>query len=179
MRWTDFFSHLEYDFALDAHSPGESARQRENADSHVLDICARAKASGQEVTVGVVTGDVFHMSPRAVSTDWLSGLVGGAKGAGVVIPLGAVLWVEGDTEPGRREKAPLVQATLSDVLTDMARRRTPVTLRTPHSDVVGVITSVGPSFCDLLVHPERHSGASRRFPFPAIVAIFQGTITWG
>ena len=179
MRWTDFFSHLEHELALDAHPPRESALHRDNADAHVVDACARAKAAGKQVAVGVVTGDVFHVSPRAISADWFSGLVGGERGSGVVIPMSAVLWVEGDSVASRGEKAPLLQATLADVLTDMARRRTPVTLRTPHADVVGVITSVGPGFCDLLVHPERHSGTSRRFPFHAIVALFQGASTWG
>ena len=179
MRWTDFFSHLEYDLALDVHPSRESAFHRDNADAHLVDACARAKAAGKQVAVGVVTGDVFHVSPRAISADWFSGLVGGERGSGVVIPMSAVLWVEGDSVASRSEKAPLVQATLSDVLTDMARRRTPVTLRTPHSDVVGVITSVGQGFCDLVVQPERHSGASRRFPFHAIVALFQGAATWG
>ena len=179
MRWTDFFSHLEYDFALDAHPPGESLRHRENADSHLVDMCARAKAAGQEVAVGMVTGDVFHVSPRAVAVDWFSGLVGGEKGAGVVIPVASVLWVEGDTVAVRDETGSLVTATLSDVLVDMARRHTHVTLRTPHSDLVGVITSVGPGFCDLRLNPAPHSGTTRRFPFHAIVAIFQGAATWG
>ena len=179
MRWTDFFSHLEYDFALDAHPPRESALYRDKADTHVVDACARAKALGEEVAVEVVTGDVFHVAPRAVSTDWFSGLLGGERGSGVVIPLSAVLWVEGDSVASPGEKAPLVQAKLADVFTDMARRHSPVTLRTPHSDAVGVITSVGPDFCDLRLNPSPHSGTTRRFPFHAIVAIFQGAATWG
>ena len=179
MRWTDFFSHLEYDLSLDAHPPRESLRHRENADSHLVDVCARAKAAGQEVAVGVVTGDVFHVSPRAVSREWFSGLVGGVRGSGVVIPMSAVLWVEGESVASRGEKAPLVQATLSDVLADMARRQSRATIRTPHSDVVGVITSVGPGFCDLLIRPASHSGTTRRVPFHAIVAVLQGAVTWG
>lgn len=178
MRWTDFFSHLEHDFALDAEQPPEQAPHHATVDTHVVDVCARAKASSQEVTVGLVTGDVFHLSPRAISPDWFSGLLGGDKGSGVVIPLSAVLWVEGDSVASRGAKAPLVPATLSDVLTDMARRHAHVTLRTPHSDVAGVMVSVGPGFCDLLTHPGP-SPTTRRFPFHAIVAIFQGSATWG
>ena len=129
--------------------------------------------------MGLVTGDVFHVSPRAISMEWFSGLVGGEKGSGVVIPLGQVLWLEGDTVASRGEKATLVGATLSDVLTDMARRQAHVTLRTRHVDVQGVIVGVGPDFCDLLRHPATHSGTTRRFPLHAVVAIFQGTATWG
>ena len=179
MRWTDFFSHLEYDFSLDAHSSPESVRHRENADSHLVDVCARAKVAGQEVAVGVVTGDVFLVSPRAVSREWFSGLVGGEKGSGVVIPVASVLWVEADTLAARDETVSLVTATLSDVLADMARRHTRATVRTLHTDVMGVITSVGPGFCDLLIHPTSPSGTTRRVPFHAIVAIFQGAVTWG
>jgi hypothetical protein len=179
MRWTDFFSHLEHDFALDAHPPRESATGHDSVDTHFLDVCARAKVAGQEVTVGMVTGEVFHVSPRAISTDWFSGLVGGDRGSGVVIPLSAVLWVEGDAMAYRGERSPVVTATLSDVLTDMARRNAHVTVRTPHSDAVGVITGVGNGFCDLVSRPTTHLGATRRFPFHAIVAIFQGTVTWG
>lgn len=179
MRWTDFFSHLEHDFAQDADPPSGSARQGCRIDSNFVDVCARTKASGQAVTVGLVTGDVFHVSPRAVALDWFSGLVGGEKGAGVVIPVASVLWVESDTVGSRDEKLSLVAATLSEVLADMASRHAHITLRTPHSDVAGVIASVGPGFCDLLVNPAPHSGTTRRFPFHGIVAIFQGAATWG
>jgi hypothetical protein len=179
MRWTDFFSHLEHDFALDAHTPRESTHHLDNVDTHVLDVCARAKACGQGVTVGMVTGEVLHVAPRAVATEWFSGLLGGDKGSGVVIPVTAVLWVEGDTVATQGDKATLVRATLLDVLADMARRHAHVTLRTQHSDYPGVIMSVGPGFCDLLLHPTPHSGITRRFPFPAVVAIFQGATAWG
>ena len=179
MRWTDFFNHLEHDFALDAQPAGEASLRRDNVDAHLVDVCARAKISGQKVTVGMVTGDVFHVSPRAVSIDWFSGLLGGEKGLGVVIPVSAVLWVEGSSLASRGEEPALVQATLADVLTDMARRRARVTLRTPRSDVAGMLASVGPGFCDLILHPTPHTSATRRFPFHSIVAIFQGAATWG
>jgi hypothetical protein len=179
MRWTDFFSHLEHDFAIDAHPPRESASQHDSVDTHVLDVCARAKAAGQEVAVGMATGDVFHVAPRAIATGWFSGLVGGDRGSGVVIPLSAVLWVECDATTSGAERTAVVGATLSDVLTDMARRHAHVTVRTQHSDAAGVIGSVGDGFCDLVAHPTSHQGTARRFPFHAIVAIFQGATTWG
>ena len=175
MRWIDFFSHLEHDFALDAQPPRESSQRTSTVDKDLLDVCARAKASGRHVAVGVVTGEVFHVSPRAVSREWFSGLVGGEHGSGVVIPAGAVVWVESDSITFPDKPAGLVSATLADVLTDIARRRALVTIRTAHGDAVGTIEGVGKGFCDLVAP----AGMTRRFPVSAIVAIFQGTVTWG
>ena len=129
--------------------------------------------------MGVVTGDVFHLWPRAISTEWFSGLAGGEKGSGIVIPVSAVSWVEGGPVSSRDETPSLVAATLRDVLTDMARRRAHVTVRTHHLDATGVMVSVGSDFCDLALHPAPHPSATRRFPFHAIVAIFQGAFAWG
>ena len=179
MRWTDFFSHLEHDFALDADASDQSSHRTVQVDTDFLELCAQAKVSGRQVTVGMVTGDVFHVSPRAVATDWLSGVVGGEHGAGVVIPVGAVLWLESEGAPRDGQKTSVVAATLSDVLTDMARRRARVTLRTRHSDVVGVIVGVGKDFLEVAGEPATHAATTRRFPFHAVVAIFQGAIAWG
>ncbi len=179
MRWTDFFSHLEYDFALDSESSNQQSHHRVDVETDFLELCARAKAAGRQVTVGMVAGDVFHVLPRAVATDWLSGLVGDERGAGIVIPVGAVLWLECEGAPLDDQKTSPVVATLSDVLIDMARRRARVTLRTRHSDVVGVIVGVGKDFLDIAREPTTYPATTRRFPFHAVVAIFQGSIAWG
>jgi hypothetical protein len=179
MRWTDFFSHLEYDFALDADSSNQSSHRTVHVDTDFLDLCARAKLSGCQVTVGMVTGEVLHVSPRAVATDWLSGLVGGEHGAGIVIPVWAVLWLESEGARRDGQKTSVVAATLSDVLIDMARRRARVTLRTMHSDVVGVIVGVGRDFLEVAGEPATHATTTRRFPLRAVVAIFQGSLAWG
>jgi hypothetical protein len=179
MRWTNLFSHLEDDFALDAHRPRDSSHRDSESDSHLLEACVRAKAAGERVTVGVATGDVFHVVPRAVSTGWFSGLVGGESGLGVVIPLGAIAWVEFPTGRASSGNTATVSATLSDVLRDIARRRAVVTVRTMHSDVVGVIASVGNGFFDVAGHNTTPLATTRRFPLTSIVAVLQGSATWG
>jgi hypothetical protein len=179
MRWIDFFSHLEHNFALDAHQPRESSPHGDRDDAHVLEMCLWAKAAKRQITVGVKSGDVFHVSPRAVGREWFSGLVGGEKGSGLVIPVTAVSWLEGDGVSPGDEIANPVTATLADVLTDMARRRATITIRTLQSDYVGVIANVGRDFCDVAGGPPSSSRAVRRFPVAAIVAVFQGSIAWG
>jgi hypothetical protein len=179
MRWTDFFSHLEYDFALEAEPSQQSSDSPHNTETQCLDVCARAKAQGRHVTVALVTGDVFHVSPRAVGTDWVSGVVGGEQGAGVVIPLGAVVWIECDGVSSHGQKTSLVAATLSDVITDIARREARITLRTVQSDTAGVIVGVGKDFLDVASQPAGRSSVARRFPLHAVVAIFQGSVAWG
>jgi len=179
MRWTDFFTHLEHDFALDAHSPRESGGDHDGVDADFLDICARAKVARRPVTVGLVTGEVFHVSPRAVSAEWFSGLVGGDRGAGVVIPVSAITWLESDAVSGGSQKTALVSATLREVLTDIARRQSSVTIRTLRCDYAGVIVRVGDGFCDVAGQPDSASGSSRRFPFKAIISVCQGSAVWG
>jgi hypothetical protein len=179
MRWTDLFSHLEHNFALDAHMPRESSFLDDANDVHFMEVCLRAKAAGGQITVGVTSGDVFHVWPRAVSSEWFSGLIGGNRGSGVVIPLTAVGWVEGSISPPGPKKPGFVQATVQDVLTDMARRRATVTIRTLHSDYVGVIVRVGNDFCDVAGQSTSSPGGVRRFSFAAIVAVFQGSTAWG
>jgi hypothetical protein len=176
MRWNDFFHHLEYDLALEVRPQPDGPLTRHHVDSHILDVCARAKASGHQVTVGVVTGEVFHVAPRAISTEWFSGLVGGDQGSGVVIPLLSVGWLESDSMTPDGEKSAVVGATLSDVLNDMVSRHAQVTIHTQHGDIAGVITSVGHEFCDVA---GTSATTARRVPFSSIVAVFQGSGTWG
>jgi hypothetical protein len=179
MRWTDFFSHLEHDFALDAQPTGPELVGVDDADSYVLEVCWRAKAAGGQVTVGAVTGDVLHVTPRAVSTEWFSGLLGGERGSGVVIPLASVEWLESSGAASRRAQTTVVQATLVDVLADIRRRSAPVTIRTRHSDFAGNIVGVGKDYVDAVGHHTIHPTLIRRFPFPSIVAVFQGFASWG
>ena len=179
MRWTDFFSHLEHNFSLDAYPPHESVLDQPNPEAHLLDWCLAAKAERRPITVAVMTGDVFHVSPRAVGVDWFSGLVGGEHGSGMVIPLTAIVWIEGGDGSAPRHTGAPVAAPFRVVVADMARRRAVVMIRTATSDVAGVIVGVGEGFCDVAAGPTGPAGSIRRFPFRSIVAIFQGTGGWG
>lgn len=179
MRWTDFFNHLEHDFALDCHADRGMVAPHTSDDSHLLDVCARAKASGGEVTVGVVTGDVLHVFPRAVATQWFSGLVGGERGSGVVIPLAAVEWVEGRPTGSHQTPKPVLSATLADVLADIAKRSAPVTIQSRQSDFVGRVVSVGDDYVDVAGAHSTPPRPTRRFLMASIVAIFQGGAHWG
>jgi hypothetical protein len=77
------------------------------------------------------------------------------------------------------QKTSLVAATLSDVMTDIARREARITLRTVQSDIVGVIVGVGKDFLDVGSQPTGRASVARRFPLQAVAAIFQGSVTWG
>ena len=179
MRWTDFFSHLEYEFAVDADPARESPSATADADQDFLGMCARAKAAGHPVAAGLATGEVLHVSPRAVSAQWFSGLVGGERGAGVVIPLAALEWIDAGVLPVQRERPALLPTGFSEVLTDMASREALVTIRTRHGDVAGVIVGVGSNFCDVTGISGARPGGVRRLRLSAIVAIFQGSGAWG
>ena len=179
MRWTDFFSHLEYEFSVDADPARESTSATADADKDFLGMCARAKSAGHPVAAGLATGEVLHVAPRAVSTQWFSGLVGGERGAGVVIPLTALEWVDAGVLPTQRERPALLPTGFTEVLTDMETRNALVTVRTRHCDVAGVIVGVGKDFCDVAGTPGVRRGGVRRLRLAAIVAIFQGSGAWG
>ncbi len=131
------------------------------------------------MTVGVVTGEVLHVSPRAVATEWFSGLVGNERGSGVVIPVAAVEWIEGGLSSSPPSSAPALSATFADVLADIARRSASVTIRTRRSDFAGCVVRVGDGYVDAVGSHSTHSTPSRRFSTASIVAVFQGAATWG
>ena len=179
MRWADFFSHLEYEFAVDADPTRTSLPAAPDTDQDVLTVCAQAKGAGQVVAVGLITGEVLHVSPRAVAGQWFSGLVGGERGAGVVIPLTGLEWIDAGGLPTQRERATVLPTRFVDVLSDMSARRALVTIRTRNSDVAGVIAGVGDGFCDVGAPGDARTQGLRRVSLPAIVAIFQGAGAWG
>lgn len=179
MRWSEFFSNLEYDFTQDDVSHPTGTAEDGAESSYLLDVCALAKATGGSLAVGLVTGDILHVSPRAVSTQWFSGLVGGEGGSGVVIPRWGLDWVDVAAGERHRKKDPPLTVTLRDVVTDMASRAVSVTVRTRHGDWRGVIAQVGFDYCDVAGRHHHLGVTTRRFPYRAIVAVFQGSDTWG
>jgi len=177
MRWSELFRHLEEDFSQGSSENTSSFFSA--TDSHLTHLCARAKECGEQVAVGVVTGEVVHLSPRGVGTDWVSGVVGGEGGTGVIIPAEAIDWVDAskavwETAPGR-----MADASLVDVLQDLVHRSVAVTLRTPHLNSHGTIVWQGEDFVDCLTHAGEVSPTVRRIRRRSIVMVLVGVAAWG
>jgi len=179
MRWTELFRHLEEDFTSGAGEPLKTGDKGASEDSHLLLLCTRAKAIGAIVTVGITTGDVLHMSPRGCGSDWMSGLIGGDTGPGIVIPLASVVWLEGPAMLPGEIATPGTKARWRDVLADMVHRRAAVTVRTSHGDTHGVISSVGVDYIEMAGGATGLAGTVRRIRLAAISFVLSGHAGWG
>lgn len=179
MRWSDLFAHLESDFAHVIGSEERGGQEVSRSESHLLDAARQAKASRETLGVRLGTGEVLHVAPRAVARDWFSGLVGGENGSGVIIPSGSVEWLDQRPSSHRGDLQPFLAASLTDVLSDLGRRRVLVTVRLDHGDCQGVVVEVGGDFVD--VAPMTVSGPSsgRRIPFSRVVIVLVGQRSWG
>lgn len=179
MRWSELFRHLEEGFSSDRQEPGKAHRSGSVGGPQALSLCVAAKLSGRVVTVGLGSGDVLHVAPRAVGPDWFSGLVGGEKGSGVVIPFRGLEWLEDPSSGAPAPREQTARAQLGDVFSDLMNRGVHVVIRTAHGDSRGVLVEVGGDFIDVAPSHSRAGHPVRRFARHAIVAVFTGESRWG
>jgi hypothetical protein len=178
MRWVELFRFLEESGVPELHS-FSSGGNDPPLDDALLGLFLRAKSHKKPVTTTLVTGRVFHIWPRAVGRDWLSGLIGQDQQAGVVIPVSAIEWAESEVTSPMPPAAQPTRASFRDALADMVQRSQRVTVDTPHRRHDGVLASVGIDYVDLCPTTRDDSLFSRRLPLSAVVMITVGGPGWG
>lgn len=168
MRWDHLFDDLAGQLEHELQSE-ESDLQLEEERLRLgrlplRDRLAVLKASNDHeltrVRVRLRTGDMHQLRLVTVGRDWLAGDLEGLPGnPQAIIPLTAVDSLLLTARQASVSLDPLVVTSelaarlgVAFLLRDLCRRRSTVTLVTPHSSVSGTIDRVGRDHLDLAVH---------------------------
>lgn len=169
MRWDLLFDDLASQLDLEQRAEERAlALEEERLRLSRLGLRERlqamsgALADGAGIRVHLRGGAVVSVRPAAFGRDWLSAdLVERAPARSCVLPLSAVAAIvpersqvaeAPDARPGPAAPGLVDRISLSFVLRDLARRRTPITLTTEDGDLHGTLDAVARDHVDLALH---------------------------
>lgn len=191
MRWEALFTDLAAQAeAAEAAELDAEVIERTRAELGRVRLVDRLRAQvGASLTVGTVAGPTARRTGRitAVGPDWLLLATAGAAAGGegqpgeALVPLAAVLWVEGlstATAAAGGEGRVAARLDLRSALRGLVRDRAPVgVVLRDSAELTGVLDRVAADHVDLAtVAPgeDRRRGAVRRLrtlPLPALAVI--------
>ncbi|WP_308799667.1 hypothetical protein [Agromyces silvae] len=169
MRWDLLFDDLASQLDLEQRAEERAlALEEERLRLSRLGLRERLQAlsgtlgEGGGIRVHLRGGAVLSVRPAAFGRDWLSAdLVERTPARSCILPLAAVaaivperaqLAARGDADAGPAAPGLVDRISLSFVLRDLCRRRTPIALTTEDGDLHGTLDGVARDHVDLALH---------------------------